>query len=310
MSKNVEKETSPSQSTAVGHLSVHFADQHPVEVPFLFEQQERRIPRAFGLSAFSHAATFLLILVLIKEMPASQAYQVTPVKLPDHIVWLAEPGPGGGGGGGGNKMPLPAKAAELPGKDKITVPVTKPKPMVVPNDKPKEQEKLPEIAQLQIPAKVLGSDMQTSPGVLDSGIKDTLSQGPGSGGGAGTGTGTGIGPGNGSGLGPGSGGGFGGGVYQPGSGIDNPRILREVKPQYTADAMRAKVQGTVLIECVVMPDGTVADVQVVRSLDPVFGLDQEAVKAAKQWRFIPGVRRLDNHPVPVQVTIELTFTLR
>jgi protein TonB len=81
-----------------------------------------------------------------------------------------------------------------------------------------------------------------------------------------------------------------------------------VKPQYTAEAMRAKVQGTVWLNCVVLPDGTVGNVEIVRSLDSSFGLDQEAVKAAKQWRFRPGVRQ--GEPVPVLVTIELTFTLR
>ncbi len=43
----------------------------------------------------------------------------------EDIVWLNEPGPGGGGGGGGNKTPEPPKKAELPGKEKITVPVEK-----------------------------------------------------------------------------------------------------------------------------------------------------------------------------------------
>ena len=117
-----------------------------------------------------------------------------------------------------------------------------------------------------------------------------------------------MGPGNGSGLGPGSGGGTGGGVYRPGNGVTLPRVLHEVRPQYTSDAMRAKVQGTVLLECVVRPDGCVGDVQVVRSLDPTFGLDQQAIKAAKQWRFAPGTRL--GAAVPVQITIELTFTLR
>jgi len=64
----------------------------------------------------------------------------------------------------------------------------------------------------------------------------------------------------------------------------------------------------VLLECVVRPDGSVGDVQILRSLDGVFGLDQEAIKAAKQWRFAPGTRL--GEPVPVLVTIELTFTLR
>ncbi len=72
--------------------------------------------------------------------------------------------------------------------------------------------------------------------------------------------------------------------------------------------MRAKMQGTVLLECVVLPDGTVGDTRIVKSLDQVFGLDEQAVKAAKKWRFVPGQRL--GEPVPVLVTIELTFTLR
>jgi protein TonB len=85
-------------------------------------------------------------------------------------------------------------------------------------------------------------------------------------------------------------------------------VLVEVKPQYTSDAMRAKVQGTVLLECIVGPDGAVDDVRVARSLDPTFGLDEEAKKAARRWRFAPGTRMGD--PVPVLITIELTFALR
>ena len=47
-------------------------------------------------------------------------------RAPREIVWLAEPGAGGGGGGGGNQQKEPIKKAELPGKEKITVPVDKP----------------------------------------------------------------------------------------------------------------------------------------------------------------------------------------
>ena len=87
-----------------------------------------------------------------------------------------------------------------------------------------------------------------------------------------------------------------------------PQALREVSPRYTAEAMRAKVQGVVWVEAVVLPDGTVGDTKVVRSLDRNFGLDEEAIKAARQWRFRPGTRF--GEPVAVLVTIELTFTLR
>ena len=130
--------------------------------------------------------------------------------------------------------------------------------------------------------------------------------GPGGGGGAGKGTG--IGPGTGSGLGPGDGGGTGCGAYRIGNGVESPQVLSQIRPQYTADAMRAKVQGVALVECVVMPDGTVTNAHIVKSLDSVFGLDQEAIKAARLWRFVPGKRF--GQPVPVIVTIELTFTLR
>ena len=64
-----------------------------------------------------------------------------------------------------------------------------------------------------------------------------------------------------------------------------------------------------MVECVVQPGRqSHGDVQVVRSLDPTFGLDNEAIKAARQWRFKPGMRL--GQPVPVLVTIELTFALR
>jgi len=95
-------------------------------------------------------------------------------------------------------------------------------------------------------------------------------------------------------------------VYKPGDGVSAPVMVKEVKPQYTAGAMRAKVQGAVTLECVVQPDGTVGEVRVTKALDP--GLDQEAIKAVKQWRFKPGTK--DGKPVPVLITLEMAFTLR
>jgi protein TonB len=87
-----------------------------------------------------------------------------------------------------------------------------------------------------------------------------------------------------------------------------PTIVRDVKPRYTAEAMRARVEGAVLLRAIVHTDGTVRNVQVVRSLDPVFGLDEAAMSAARQWLFRPG--RMAGLPVPVAVTIELSFNLR
>jgi protein TonB len=72
--------------------------------------------------------------------------------------------------------------------------------------------------------------------------------------------------------------------------------------------MRARIQGTVRLQAIVAPDGSVSAARIVRSLDQTFGLDQEALKTIKQWRFLPGLR--DGRAVPVVIEVELTFTLR
>ncbi|MBM3779497.1 MAG: TonB family protein [Acidimicrobiia bacterium] len=291
--------------SAPGHLTVPIAGSG-ADVPFLFERQDQRMGGALGASVVAHivGGALFLLLASLRPEPAPQA--VLPERLPEEIVWLAEPGPGGGGGGGGNEMPEPPRVAELPGKDPITVPVVEPEPAPVVAEQVPEPE--PALS-FNIPAMTMAAAMTTSPGVLESNAaSNSVAQGSGTGGGAGTGSGTGIGPGQGSGLGPGFGGGTGGGAYQPGNGVTTPRLLRKVDPQYTADAMRAKVQGVVVLKCIVMPDGTVGDVMVTRSLDKNFGLDEEAIKAARQWRFAPGTRF--GEPVPVVVNIELSFTVR
>jgi len=306
MSETLQAVDAPP-NTSAGHLSVHVDGDHPVEVPFLFDQEPKRLTTSF-FAALGVDVAFAALLIWAGSIP-TKPYS-TQALLPDapnnQIVWLSQPGPGGGGGGGGNRMKEPPRQAEAPGKDKITVPVAK-KAAPVLEQQVAKNEPTPE--QLNIPAKPLAAGQDSLVGTIEAPPgPPTLSQGSGSGGGAGTGTGSGIGPGTGSGLGPGSGGGTGGGVYRPGNGVNLPKVLREVRPNYTSDAMRAKVQGVVVLECVVRPDGTVGDVQIVRSLDSTFGLDQEAIKAAKQWRFAPGTRM--GEPVPVLVSIELTFTLR
>ena len=95
-------------------------------------------------------------------------------------------------------------------------------------------------------------------------------------------------------------------VYRPGDGVTAPVVVREVKPQYTAEARKAGIQGVVMLDCVVETDGRVGDVTVTKSLDE--GLDQSAVKAARQWRFEPGKR--DGKAVRVRITLEMTFTLK
>jgi protein TonB len=98
-----------------------------------------------------------------------------------------------------------------------------------------------------------------------------------------------MGEGRGSGIGPGSGGGEGGGPFQPGSGIDPPQLLREVKPLYTDEARKRSVEGSVVLEVVVRRDGSVGNLRVLRGLGA--GLDERALEAVRQWRFSPAKRR-------------------
>jgi protein TonB len=72
--------------------------------------------------------------------------------------------------------------------------------------------------------------------------------------------------------------------------------------------MEQKIQGVVSLDVVVMPDGRVDRVRVVRSLNAEAGLDDAAVAAARRWVFEPGT--LNGVPVPVIVRIELEFRLR
>ena len=89
-------------------------------------------------------------------------------------------------------------------------------------------------------------------------------------------------------------------------GLTMPRVLAMASPSYSRAALDAKIQGVVVVSAVVERDGTVDDLKLVTHLDP--DLDREALRAAGEWRFAPGVK--DGKPVPVRITLELTFSLR
>ena len=92
------------------------------------------------------------------------------------------------------------------------------------------------------------------------------------------------------------------------SGVTLPKLVSEVKPQYTPVAMKARIEGTVLLTSVVGTDGTPGDIEITQSRDPENGLDNQAVTALRQWRFEPGTK--DGKPVPVRVTVEIQFRLK
>ncbi len=97
-------------------------------------------------------------------------------------------------------------------------------------------------------------------------------------------------------------------VYKPGDGVSLPTVVKEVRPQYTSEAMQQRIEGRVGLQCVVRTDGKVTDIKVVQSLDSMYGLDKAATEALAQWEFKPG--RKDDKPVAVQVEIQMAFTLK
>lgn len=84
-----------------------------------------------------------------------------------------------------------------------------------------------------------------------------------------------------------------------------PRVLSRVNPVYPAEAMRERIQGVVMLQAMIEPDGSVGDVRVVRSLDP--RLDAAAVDAVKQWRYEPAT--VDGKPVRIVATVSMSFNL-
>jgi TonB family protein len=92
-------------------------------------------------------------------------------------------------------------------------------------------------------------------------------------------------------------------VSEPG--VVAPRVLSKVDPNYTLEARDAKIEGTVVVDVEVHPDGKAHNLKIERTLDP--GLDQSAIEAISQWKFRPGQK--DGKPVAVAATIEVNFKL-
>lgn len=241
-----------------------------------------------ALSAFASAATHAvaLLLVYLTIQVARQTVTTTSTDTFDttRLTWVPNLLEGGGRKDGGDKSTTPPPQAKAPGQNEMSIVTTPDRSIDSTIDSP--------IETTPIPARPMGDAISAFVGVV-TGEPAGESLGPNTGRG---------GDGNGPGTSP-----FDG--PRPGwPGVTTPVVITQVRPQYTPDAMRAKVQGLVMVQCVVLPDGTVGDARIVRSLDPIFGLDQEAMTAAKKWRFKPGL--LNGKPVPVVVTIELSFTLR
>jgi TonB family protein len=95
------------------------------------------------------------------------------------------------------------------------------------------------------------------------------------------------------------------GAVSVGNGIAPPKKVNDVPPVYPLEAQTAKVQGTVIVEVRIEPDGRVSNARVMRSIPQ---LDQAALDAVSQWEFSPALDR-EGRATPVIVTVIVQFTL-
>lgn len=94
-------------------------------------------------------------------------------------------------------------------------------------------------------------------------------------------------------------------VERVGNGTSAPRLVAKIEPSYTREARDADVQGTIVLELEVWPDGKAHNVQVVEGLG--YGLDEEATKAVQLWEFEPAMK--EGKAVRVRATVEMNFRL-
>jgi len=237
-----------------------------------------RLPRSLVISAALHALAVLLAVRFVgplaapSELPRAEIIPVSLVSLP-----------GGGGGPKGDGVPAPPPPAPAPPVEAVPTPpppvppvvkhVTKKPPPAKPAVKPVARPAAPS-AVTALPAGPIGGDAK-------SGVGGTVA-GSGSGGGDGSG-------------------GDGSGGARPAYGA-NPR------PPYPLAARRLGIEGRVLLEVVVRPDGRAARVSVRKSSGYPM-LDTSAAGTVRtRWRFIPA--RRGGVPVESTVTVPIRFRIR
>lgn len=225
-----------------------------------------------------------------------------------------------GGGGGGREEQKPASFGKPP-QASLEVPQ-----VVAPDPKPPQikNPSLPVAATVVADPMLVPPDARVLPyGDYKSKSTDP-SSGPGTGNGIGTGQGGGIGPGEGGGLGPGRGGNIGGGDFNAGGGgpggpgggdyskiftgkevTSKARLISKPEPQYTEDARKNQIVGTVVLKVVFASSGQVTNIRTVSGLP--YGLTERAIAAARLIKFVPATK--DGHQVSMWMQLEYNFNL-
>lgn len=217
-----------------------------------------------------------------------------------------------GGGGGGAGDPVPPQAGKLPPPSSIQAAIPK-APPIHPPSLPVAGINIDPALWKDLKAPVYGDPRSDS---------NVPSNGPGTGGGIGANKGLGIGPGEGDGYGPGNHKNMGGGdgefgCCRPGGGDgadrtfrgseveQRARLLTKPEPQYTEEARKQGISGTVTLRVVFSSGGEVVQLRALKTLP--FGLTDKAIAAARLIKFVPAVK--GGRPVSVHMQLEYNFNL-
>jgi TonB family protein len=270
----------------------------PVAVREMWSKHNAGVPRL--LSVLLHVMIAALALMPLAGRPKQKQLPKGVINIalyaPKRLVFPANNEPGGGGGGGRHKLSPPSLGKLPRAADKQLTP---PDPEPTKNLDPT----------LMVEPSVVAPQLASLPrlNLLNIGDPDGIpgppSAGPGNGYGIGTEDGHGIGVGKGPGVGPGE---DGGTTFRMGGSVSSPVLVTQVLPEYSEEARKARFQGRVVLDTIVLEDGTVQIVRIVRKVG--FGLDEKAIAAVVQWRFQPA--RMNGKAVPVALNVEVNFNLR
>jgi periplasmic protein TonB len=204
-----------------------------------------------------------------------------------------------GGGSGGERNPETESRGKLPPFNWLV--------LTPPQVKTPAQPALAATPAIEGPPdlRVVSPDMATWGNPLSRLVND--SSGPGHGGGIGNNCCGGVGDnGNGRGFGPGVDWGVGDGLPHVGNGYGEPVCVFCPQPPFSYDAVRSKIQGTVVLAVVISAQGRVTEARVAKGIG--YGLDEEAMRAVRTWRFKPSAGP-DGHASAVVMLIEVNFRL-
>jgi periplasmic protein TonB len=243
-----------------------------------------RKPALVASLAIHVVAGLLLFLAGAVTGHLTRPPRVIPISIPLH----APPRLPAVKGGGGQNSPLPARRgrAPTPVVHRVFMP-----PLVTMNEHPRlvVEQALMEAPELNIANSFLGDPQGFS--ALGAGGPGRL-QGIGSGGDGG------IGPGDGSKL--------GGRGDQPRARVTrNPEVIHKEEPEYSDEARRARLEGTVVLAIDIGLDGHPANIRVVRGAG--LGLNERAIEAVRKWIFRPALA--GDRPVVAPAVVEVGFHL-